>query len=46
MDLRSGEQLIRIHRFRFLKAAGCGLTGIDLVVEEAVSPVPAGAPVA
>lgn len=44
IDLRQGEQLIRIHRFRFLKAQGCGLTGTDVIVEEAVGPVSSGAP--
>jgi hypothetical protein len=44
MALREGEQLCRIHRYRFLKAQGCGLTGIDLVVEEAVGPVPPDSP--
>ena len=39
MDLRPAEQLIRIHRFRFVKAQGCGVTGIDLHVEEALGPV-------
>ncbi len=42
VGLRQGEQLSRIHRFRFLKAQGCGLSGIDLVVEEAVGPVLSG----
>ena len=44
LELRQGEQLSRLHRFRFLKAQGCGLSGIDVVVEEAVGPVPAGNP--
>ncbi len=39
VELRQGEQLHRIHRFRFLKAQGCGLSGLDVVVEEAVGPV-------
>ncbi len=43
MDLKSGEQLLRIHRFRFVKASGCGLGAIELVVEEALGPVPSGA---
>ncbi len=43
MDLKSGEQLLRIHRFRFVKASGCGLGAIELVVEEALGPVPTGA---
>jgi hypothetical protein len=44
MDLPQGEQLVRIHRFRFLKVSGCGHTSADLVVEEALAPVPAGTP--
>jgi hypothetical protein len=36
MDVRQGEQLIRIHRFRFVKPSGCGLGSIDLVVEESL----------
>ena len=44
VELRQGEQLSRIQRFRFLKAQGCGLSGIDLVVEEAVGPVLSGNP--
>ncbi len=44
MELRQGEQLIRVHRFRFLKAQGCGLSGVDLVVEEALGPVPLETP--
>ena len=44
VELREGEQLSRIHRFRFLKAQGCGLSGIDLVVEEAVGAVLPGNP--
>ena len=39
MDLRPGEQLIRVHRFRFIKAIGCGQTATDLLVEEALGPV-------
>jgi hypothetical protein len=39
VELLQGEQLSRIHRFRFLKAQGCGLSGIDLVVEEVVGAV-------
>jgi hypothetical protein len=44
VDLREGEQLIRVHRFRFVKAQGCGLGGVDLVVEEALGPVPPETP--
>lgn len=32
--LVQGERLLRIHRFRFLKAQGCAEAGLDLVVEE------------
>jgi hypothetical protein len=39
VELLQGEQLSRIHRFRLLKAQGCGLSGIDLLVEEAVGAV-------
>jgi hypothetical protein len=44
MDLMQGEQLRRVQRFRFLTVQGCGQSGIDLVVEEAVGPVPPGTP--
>ena len=44
LELPQGEQLSRLHRFRFLKAQGCGLSGADVVVEEAVGPVLAGNP--
>ncbi|HSB72132.1 MAG TPA: hypothetical protein VLT62_22610 [Candidatus Methylomirabilis sp.] len=44
MDLRQGEQLIRIHRFRFVKPSGCGLGSIDLMVEEILGPATDGAP--
>jgi hypothetical protein len=43
LELRPSEQLIRIHRFRFLKASGCAMGGVDLVVEEALGAVPPGA---
>lgn len=32
--LQSGEHLIRIHRFRYLRALGCTLGGLILTVEE------------
>ncbi len=32
--LVAGERLVRIHRFRFLKAQGCAEAGLDIVVEE------------
>jgi hypothetical protein len=44
VDLRPGEQLIRLHRFRFLKPSGCALGGVEVVVEEHLGPLPAGAP--
>ena len=44
VELRQGEQLIRIHRFRFLKAQGCGLSGTDVIVEEGLGPRPDGQP--
>lgn len=44
MDLLQGEQLLRIHRFRFLKASGCGQSSTSLIVEEALAPVPPGTP--
>jgi hypothetical protein len=34
--LVQGERLIRVHRFRFLKAQGCAQAGLDIVVEEAL----------
>ncbi len=42
MNLRPGEELIEIHRFRFTKASGCAMGGVDLVVEERIGPVPSG----
>lgn len=36
MELLPGEQLLRVHRSRFLKTSGCGLSSISLVVEEAL----------
>ena len=44
MELKPGEQVIRIHRFRFVKASGCGLGGIELIVEETLGPVVPGTP--
>ncbi len=44
MELKPGEQLIRVHRFRFVKASACGLGGIELVVEESLGTVPSGTP--
>lgn len=44
MDLRQGEQLIRIHRFRFVKPSGCGLGSIELMVEESLTSAPGGGP--
>jgi hypothetical protein len=39
--LRAGEQLVRIHYYRFFSAQGCALGSVDIVVEEALDP---GAP--
>lgn len=36
--LRPGEQLIRIHTFRFMRAQGCALGGVTIRVEESLSP--------
>ncbi len=43
MDLHAGEHLVRIHRFRFMKASGCAMGGVDLVVEETIGAVAPGA---
>ncbi len=43
MEIKAGEQLVRIHHFRFMKASGCGLGAIELVVEEALGPAAPGA---
>ncbi|HEY6109440.1 MAG TPA: hypothetical protein VIV56_11140 [Gemmatimonadales bacterium] len=40
---RAGEQLVRIHYYRFFSAQGCALGSVDIVVEEALDP---GAPAA
>ena len=37
--LQSGERLIRVHRFRFIRPAGCALGMLDLTVEESVGDV-------
>ena len=37
-DLRAGEQLLRIHHFRFFTSHGCALGSVDIVVEEALGP--------
>jgi hypothetical protein len=36
--LRAGEQLVRIHYYRFSSAQGCALGSVDIVVEEALGP--------
>lgn len=36
--LRPGEQLVRIHYYRFFSAQGCALGSVDIVVEEALGP--------
>jgi len=37
--LQSGERLIRVHRFRFIRPAGCALGMLDLTVEESLGDV-------
>jgi hypothetical protein len=44
IELRTGEQLVRLHRFRFVKASGCAMGGVELIVEETLGPVPPGTP--
>jgi hypothetical protein len=44
VELRQGEQVIRVHRFRFVKPSGCGLGSIELVVEESLASAANGAP--
>jgi len=44
VELRQGERLLRVHRFRFWKAMGCGQSSIELLVEEALGPVPPETP--
>ena len=36
--LRAGEQLVRVHHYRFFSAQGCALGSVDIVVEEALGP--------
>lgn len=36
--LRAGEQLVRVHYYRFFSAQGCALGSVDIVVEEALGP--------
>jgi rhodanese-related sulfurtransferase len=37
--LQSGEHLVRVHRFRYLRAVACALGTLDLVVEESLDDV-------
>jgi rhodanese-related sulfurtransferase len=37
--LHSGERIMRVHRFRYLRAVTCALGTLDLVVEETVGEV-------
>ncbi|HET7854047.1 MAG TPA: rhodanese-like domain-containing protein [Candidatus Methylomirabilis sp.] len=37
--LQSGERLVRVHRFRYLRAVACALGTLDLVVEESLDGV-------
>ncbi len=34
------ERLLRLHRFRYMRALGCSWTGHDIVVEEAIGSIP------
>lgn len=34
--LQAGEQLLRIHHFRFVSAQGCALGSVEVLVEEAL----------
>lgn len=36
--LLAGEQLVRLHYYRFFSAQGCALGSVDIVVEEALGP--------
>lgn len=36
--LRTGEQLIRVHRFRYVTAQGCAIGSVEIVVEETLGP--------
>ncbi len=38
--LTTSERLLRLHRFRYMRASGCAPTGHDIVVEEAVGSIP------
>jgi rhodanese-related sulfurtransferase len=38
--LQTGERLVRVHRFRFARPAGCALGTLDLVAEESLGDVP------
>lgn len=44
--LRAGEQLVRIHYYRFFSAQGCALGSVDIVVEEALDAEAPAAPAA
>ena len=37
--LQSGERLVQVHRFRYLRAVACALGTLDLVVEESLDDV-------
>jgi hypothetical protein len=41
--LRAGEQLVRLHYYRFFSTQGCALGSVDIVVEEALGPEPPAA---
>ena len=37
--LQAGERLVRVHRFRYIRAVGCALGGLMLTVEEAMGEI-------
>ncbi len=42
--LTAGERLIRVHRFRYVRPAGCALEAGDILVEETLGEVREGFP--
>ncbi|MBI3989638.1 MAG: hypothetical protein HY347_08470 [candidate division NC10 bacterium] len=47
MDVRyltTGERLIRVHRFRYVRPAGCALAAGDILVEETLGEIRGGSP--
>ena len=42
--LTTGERLVRVHRFRYVRPAGCALVAGDILVEETLGEIRDGSP--